>query len=363
MGQAFDNISTLTNKKLAVVIATHAHKDHISGFDKFGDRFSTFEIGEVWLPWTWDPNNSQALNMQKKQAALTARLAEYFALSAADPNTMNAVNNLTGNEHAIELLKSGFGLGAKVRYLKSGDTLTKPDISIPSLSVRILGPPQSPDFLAQMNLPPGEHYLRISLEEDQGTDTMRPFSPIWELDKNSPKLANIQLSAEDLKKLQDNLASPVDLAFALDQARNNESVVSLIVFRGKYLLFPGDAEYGNWEWWLQNLQPETILPQIDFYKVAHHGSINATPKSALEKMSNGKFAAMVSTQSKPWPSIPQVQLMTRLSEKTGEKVVRSDWLSIQGAPEPLPGTAPPLPSATPEGFEAGPLWYDYLIKV
>ena len=56
-------------------------------------------------------------------------------------------------------------------------------------------------------------------------------------------------------------------------------------------------------------------------------------------MSDGKFAAMVSTQSKPWNSIPRAPLMTRLNEKTERQVVRSDWLYVNDAPEPIVSTA------------------------
>src|SRR5687768_1263990 len=66
IGDAVDNIAALTDKKLACVIATHAHQDHISGFGKYGDVFSGFEVGEVWLPWTEDPKDSQAIKLQRK---------------------------------------------------------------------------------------------------------------------------------------------------------------------------------------------------------------------------------------------------------------------------------------------------------
>src|SRR5262249_31117253 len=61
MKQAVDDIAEVTGKKLAVVVASHAHQDHIAGFDKFAEVFSTFDIGEVWLPWTWNPNNQTAV--------------------------------------------------------------------------------------------------------------------------------------------------------------------------------------------------------------------------------------------------------------------------------------------------------------
>ena len=138
--------------------------------------------------------------------------------------------------------------------------------------------------------------------------------------------------------------------------------MALLNYRGQSLLFAGDAQYGNWRWWLEHDNPDQILPEVRFLKVAHHGSVNATPTDALEKMADGGFAAMVSTQSTPWASIPRVPLMTRLSEKTRQAIVRSDWLQVQGAPLPSAGTAPPEPTKPPAGFTEGPLWFDYVLK-
>src|ERR1051325_2509882 len=360
MKQAVDNIAEITGKKLAVVVASHAHQDHISGYDKFSDVFTTFDIDEIWLPWTWDPDNKKAVKLQKSQSALTAHLADHYnALGAtADPEVLEAVENLKGNAHAIALLKAGFAVNAQVRYLTAGDSVKKP-ANIPGLTVRFLGPPQSEEFLAQMDPPKGQHYLRMGPGGAETANGIKPFVDKWVVQDSS----NVKLDAEDEKKLHEVANNPLDsLAFALDQARNNESVVALLIYKGQYLLFPGDAQYGNWRWWLENEQSEEVLSQISFFKVSHHGSLNATPKGALEKMSDGQFAAMVSTQSTPWKSIPKVPLMERLDEKTKKRIVRSDWLKLQGAPGPLAGAAPKLPSTLPKGFSQGALWYDYLIR-
>jgi beta-lactamase superfamily II metal-dependent hydrolase len=369
MEKVVNNIAEVTNRKLEIIIATHAHRDHIYGFGRFADVFTKFKVGEVWLPWTWDENNEEALKLQKKHAALTDKLIQHFqALGAsADPDALNAVVNVTGNQHAIELLKSGFGNDkVKVRYLKAGDTLKPGDISIPSLLARVLGPPQSKDFLAQMNPPSGQSYLRAGPNGIiELVNAIQPFGHRWKADPSAASSSYLRLSVEEEKQLQDLSGSSInDLAFALDQARNNESLVILFIFHNKYLLFAGDAQYGNWRWWLENERSSgDILSKINFFKIAHHGSHNATPKAALEKMADGEFAAMVSTQSKPWKSIPRVPLMSRLNEKTKKRIVRSDWLSVEGAPEPLPDTVPTLPSKLPEGFNKGDLWFDYIMEV
>ncbi len=366
--QVVADIVAVTGGKLAIVIATHAHQDHISGFDRFGDQFAKFEISEVWLPWTWDPADPNAVKLQTKQAAVVEQLAAHFAALAAVGSlatttaaAANAITNLRGNAHAIALLNSGFGVGAKVRYLKAGDTLTDP-AGLPGLSVRVLGPPQSELFLAQMNPPAGQQYLGTEAGGPEHTTRVEPFGARWRVSPGALPSLETRLLRADEERLDHATSSPAeDLAFALDQARNNESVVTFITYRGQNLLFAGDAQYGNWRWWLDNEQPDQILPEVAFYKVAHHGSVNATPKDALEKMADGHFAAMVSTQSIPWASIPRVPLMQRLSDKTKQKIMRSDWLPVKGAPGPSPNSAPTEPASPPSGFAQGTLWFDYVV--
>src|SRR2546425_5004900 len=49
---AIADIAQETGKRLEVVVATHAHQDHISGFGSGREVFKTFSVEEVWMPWT-----------------------------------------------------------------------------------------------------------------------------------------------------------------------------------------------------------------------------------------------------------------------------------------------------------------------
>lgn len=370
--QAVDHIFLETSGRLDVIIATHSHQDHISGFS---EKFRQFEIGEVWMPWADNPQDKLAIKWSRKQAALAAQLEEHFAAQEKNGDTAAstprrsaaaaAISNLTRNKNAMQFLRTGFGVGAEVKYLEAGKELKDP-AGISGLTVKVLGPPRDEKFLAKMDPPEDQRYLRLdSLGAVGEANRLEPFPSKWHttVDQMLPNAP--RLDKADEKKLEKSLADPSldSLAFALDHAKNNTSLVTLFIYRGQYLLFPGDAQYGNWKHWLGGEDADDILSRVSFLKVAHHGSHNATPRDALERMTPGGFAAMVATQSVPWDSIPRVPLMKRLDEQTNHKVVRSDWINVPNAPSPLPNSAPDAPTALPEGFTQGAFWYDYEIPV
>ena len=362
---AVDHIGETTGKNLAVIIATHSHQDHISGFTS---KFSKFKIGEVWLPWCENPSDKQAAKLQKKHATLALQLRDHFAASpkpAADDAerqaAIAAVANLVPNKTAMALLRSGFGVNAVVRYLEAGGSLKNP-ANIGGLSVRVLGPPRDQKFISRMDPPAGQRYLRAAGSRVESVNDLKPFAQRWTLHQSESALRHLRLSREDRKHFRDELieSSLNGLAFALDQAKNNTSLATLLTFRGQHLLFPGDAQFGNWKFWLDQDDAESILSSITFFKVAHHGSHNATPRHALERMKTGNFAAMVSTQSVPWDSIPRLPLMDRLVEQTKNRIVRSDSLVLKDRPKAPKG---PTLASLPAGFVQGDFWYDYLIKL
>lgn len=164
---------------------------------------------------------------------------------------------------------------------------------------------------------------------------------------------------------------------------NNQSLVVLFTFKGKKLLFVGDAQAGNWEHWLLNTDTpdkkasgtidtaaRQILTNLDFYKVGHHGSGNATPKVAAEIMGTGKkFVAMCSTQGDVYGTedpddptkgteVPRGPLLEKLGSESA--LVRSDQIPIivegkQIMPKVIANFPKPLPGSR---LEQGPIWVD-----
>jgi hypothetical protein len=71
---------------------------------------------------------------------------------------------------------------------------------------------------------------------------------------------------------------------ALDAAINNTSVILLIEAGSRKLLFPGDAQIENWSYALS--RDARLLRDVDVYKVGHHGSLNATPRTLWQLFGN-----------------------------------------------------------------------------
>ncbi len=351
--KAVADVCTEAGHEFAIIIATHAHQDHISGFGKCEAEFKKCKVREVWMPWTEDPKDKTATRMKTKTLALVEQLQQHFAARPASPAAQAALTNLSGNQKALQFLKSGINNGT-VRYLDAGSKLNNPG-NVQGLSVRVLGPPRDQQFLAKMDPPKSERFLRLSRGGVEPLNGVLPFIGRWIFTpKSLPQFLN--LNNQDRERLKSLAGDPEALAFTLDQAMNNTSVVTLLAYRGKYLLLPGDAQYGNWDSWLGQSDSQELLAEVNFYKVAHHGSFNATPKKALEKMTKGRFAAMASTQEVPWPSIPLPNLVKALQQKASG-FVRSDSIQVGKAPRG------PVVKQLPRGFSQGEFWFDYEILV
>lgn len=349
---AVENIRQETGGRLDIVIATHAHQDHISGFARCADAFKSMEVGEVWLPWTENPLDAQAARIRNRQLALIEALHLHFAVRPPRQEALFALQNLRGNAEALRLLKAGIN-GGKVRYLEAGEELKRP-ARIPRLTVKVLGPPRDETFLARMEPPAGDRFLGLGAAGARG-NVIRPF-PDAEIKRRAVP-EHLRLSLEDQQELKAQGEMLDNLAFSIDQAVNNSSLVTLFSIGGENLLFPGDAQYGNWAAWLGGPDAGEILSRLTFLKVAHHGSHNATPRRALEGLTEGQCAAMVSTQTKPWKSIPRMPLIEALDAKTRKRWVRSDSLALAKAPRG------PARRRLPKGFSKGAFWYDYTVAV
>src|SRR5882724_1245820 len=270
MDLIMDDIESTCGKQLELIVATHAHRDHISGFGKFADRFATFKIGQVWLSWTDNPKDAEAAGLQNKHLALYSQLEKHLLLQQASGLTsmemsaaISALANLRGNETATSELARGFGTGAEVLYWRAGSSISKVGETT-GLSAEILGPPKDISFFARMDPPANQRYLTAAAQAD---NEVHPFLG-QEVKPGSPEFIGLQAQPQvpplDLPALQAAAESPASrLALVLDNIRNNTSLVILFRYRGKSLLFPGDAQWGNWQSWIGTDDARNLLSELD----------------------------------------------------------------------------------------------------
>ena len=155
---------------------------------------------------------------------------------------------------------------------------------------------------------------------------------------------DVEDNEQDWRRIDDDwLGVGEQLALQLDKATNNTSLVLAIELpggkagAGDVLLFAADAQVGNWLSWQdvrfsaggKALTGPDLLARTVFYKVGHHGSHNATLREkGLEQMSRLQVAMMPTDESMAkkvnWDEFPWPDLVGRLEEKTGQRVIRSD---------------------------------------
>jgi len=320
-----EDIRDRCNGKLHAVIATHRHKDHISGFATNakgtapGDIIAACKPDVVLQPWTEHPkarvNARQAPTTVTTRKGFVAALANMHMISDAvlseaqrrwDKKMIGPVlfreltflgdDNLS-NESAVKNLMR---MGKKNYYLNFGSRSGLERL-LPGVKTTVLGPPtlkQSEDIKAQRHEDEDQFWQfqafanQIALKPEArifrraATDTAQPFTR-WFI-KRMRSVRGEQL---------------LGIVRALDRVMNNTSLILLFEVNGKKLLFPGDAQIENWSYALNKPEIKRLLARVNLYKVGHHGSRNATPKTlwggfknrSTKKSQKGRLITLMST--------------------------------------------------------------------
>jgi hypothetical protein len=309
--------------RIDVVVATHRHRDHISGFaDR---RWSEVEVGEVWMPWTEAPDDPRAQEIRAVQSRLAAVLDTFPSLKT-DPELAAFAGNALTNDEALETLHHGFEGEPVRRFLpepsQSGPVL-KSD-ALAGITVHVLGPSRDESLLRDMNPPAGQSYLRLA---GNGTDRYslpEPFGSDWSVD-----MPALRLDSEDEKAIREvGDGREENLAALLDKAINSTSLVLVLQAGDACLLFPGDAQWGTWCRMLNDPDARRLLGRTNFYKIGHHGSFNATPVDFVEKCLGApdgcdRWAMLPVKPRKRFPDIPRQPLLDELL-KYFNRFARSD---------------------------------------
>ncbi|HXD30567.1 MAG TPA: MBL fold metallo-hydrolase [Pyrinomonadaceae bacterium] len=292
-------------KWLDVVVLTHEHADHISGFGQAQDIFNRIHFGEVWAGWMDDESHPKykavrerfhkqvtglraALARMKSDAqqglkeTVTHLLEDFF-----DENVLGVEDNVLGAK-ATKTKRTPaweFALNKSVkdpRFCRPGSMFTLPGFD--DIRIYILGPSENYDDFTKVDpseedtyrsegsgfaladsffaavaedsdlfdaelRQPFENHLRI--DADVRAKEHDFFKTHYGFDEQTPDPSG-KKDPNAWRRINDDwLSMAGSLALKLDSYTNNTCLAFAIEFVSsqKVLLFPGDAQFSNWLSW------------------------------------------------------------------------------------------------------------------
>jgi hypothetical protein len=404
---AVAEIATASGKHLDLLVVTHEHKDHVSGFAPKADgsppeHFAGFTIERVWMAWTEDAADPVAreLEMFEDDLITAARLAARALLEGDAPLAEERERQQGLGEGIRELLAfhdadalgadfaptvhqamtAAMGMGeTPAALLRPGPPVLEPDW-LPGVRVYVLGPPRDVTAIARLgdhgdpNLyafaaaeardlatslafradgrPLEEHYAALTVDQREALTRQLPFDLRHRLEADHPvareRCPRYFVAGDEWRRIDNDwLRGAAELALQLDGQTNNTSLALAfeLIDSGKVLLFPADAQVGNWLSWHgesmkwtvrdpgaaadREVTARDLLRRTVLYKVGHHASHNATmTELGLELMASAELVAMIPVDravalNKAW-QMPARALYRRLIEKCKGRVLRSD---------------------------------------
>jgi hypothetical protein len=395
MEEVAADLRQATGDHIDVLVATHQHWDHLSGFEQAKDVFEPIQFGEVWVAWTEDPSDPLAARLRaRRETALRGLHAAAQGLKAAGGDQSSHLDSVLGFFGELGAAGRPSGLQRALEFVLSRGnpryyTPGRPPLALPGgARVYVLGPPRDEKlllrsdpsrrtsevyekklglddetafFAAAVATVPGTG-LKLTEEEEELRAMSVPFDRPCGLSFKKAKRNGFfqehyfgvpdQPQPKEKDKDEDISWRRIDeawlgaaekLALQLDGDTNNTSLALAIELSpgGKVLLFPGDAQVGNWlSWeslsWPREGDPDHPITAADLlrrtvlYKVGHHASHNATLRAkGLELMESPELVAMIPVDEemarkvKGW-DMPFGELLKRLQEKASGRVLRAD---------------------------------------
>jgi hypothetical protein len=379
MVRIVSEIRTFTKDRLDVVAATHEHFDHTSGFVQAQGEFDEIDVANVWVAWTENPESEAAKLLKKEFKKGKEAVEAALTRIAAPPGTP-----LARYKDAIgALLEFSGGLGAAAgnaaaawQYIlrKAPNVYCDPKRpplelnGVEGVRVYILGPPEDPAYVRRKlskketydeghpSFAPFAGFVAAAAgaagDDSQASERTLPFGKRYRITPDTAKQEKFfqeRYGFEDddsaWRRIDDDwLSLTGELALHLDSYTNNTCLALAIELgdAGPVLLFPGDAQVGNWlswqdlKWTVKGADGEKrdvtatdLLSRTVLYKVGHHGSHNATMRGkGLELMESPDLVAMIpvhrpTARDQDW-EFPYPPLWKRLKEKARGRVLLAD---------------------------------------
>jgi beta-lactamase superfamily II metal-dependent hydrolase len=363
MPEVAEAIRARTKGEIDVVVLTHRHRDHLSAF---GTKAIASQLAEVRppklvvRPWTEDPAADEHFTGggdgpgERSLAFLRSlRDAHGFADAIAENVTSTSEFGLSAELHQMavtQLANAGAVAQLDTWAAGAGEYLyygrpTKTGEIVPGLSVRVLGPPtidQHPEVAGQretdheefwmlyrrlVDSVPREVFHRLAVRSERtAEDALTPRDATQPTSLGPTRWITDRLDHQQLSSL-------LRIVRTMDDQLNNTSLILLLSVETadgtNRMLFGGDAQIENWEYALKLADAETnaaLLREVDLYKVGHHGSRNATPRTLFNLWNEPAtrkrpMVALMSTKvgvhgESPETRVPRETLVSALRERT-----------------------------------------------
>ncbi len=298
------DIAKATGNHLHVVVATHEHTDHLSGFEYGKESFDKIEIDDLWLAWTDDPTDPVAKHLKQIYGLqIRAVAATVNKLRPTNEPLAKALQAVLDFEFPDVLTSAAAGKASPLEYLrtKTKNKLLRPDdyrrpgeepLDLPGVKgfkVYVLGPPKDEEFIKTLQkeselYPDATAMIDIGAftaaalgmsGTDLGSDKDRqifrsscPFDESVGISRDSASgdsnygrffckyygFSNSSAHGQEWRRIDtDWLGAAEQLALAINARTNNTSLVLAMELTEtephKTLLFAADAQVGNWLSW------------------------------------------------------------------------------------------------------------------
>ena len=333
---AVDKILEILNgAKIDLYVMTHEHLDHVQGLP-YADKKRKLTAPKlrdllqpkfVWMTASaegdayYDRHQKAHRENEKKKNTFATIHAHLWAAAGAELASLAPLlinNNPIFTGPCVEWLKTLAPDGSTPAYLHR---------EIPAASLAALHPFQEAKF-------------KIWAPEEDASAYYGKLTPMA-LGEAEPAPGGVRgaaprlvpppgVDAEAFLNLVDMRRRGVaENLLTIDKAANNSSLVFCLEWRGRRLLFPGDAEEKSWAM----MKAKGVLEPVDFLKVSHHGSVNGTPDPEILNLVlpigvptsvKAKRVALISTWDHTYGGIPHDPTNAKLRERCGKLVSTLD---------------------------------------